>query len=335
MNFRNLLAKHYINLRAWKTNRKIVVIESDDWGSIRMASKDVYNKLLIKNIPVDKSYFTRNDSLETNEDIYILQDTLSQFKDKNDRSPIITLNTLVANPDFEKIKESRFEKYYLKTIENTYNENKIDSSKVLEIYKDSINSNEYFKPQFHGREHLNVRKYMANLKDKKKYDLLGLDFKCILGLTEGEQIKSREYYDRDNYMAGFEALGEPHEQEIIEITNNGLKMFKQIFGIKSESFVAQSLIWGDFLLPVLKEHHVKYIQGAQQFVPLGDGRLKVVNKFTGNKTLCNHLLWRRNASFEPSSQPRLDWADKCLKEIEIAFMWKTPAISDYIMFCFL
>lgn len=59
MNFRNLLAKHYINLRGWKTNRKIVVIESDDWGSIRMEDKKSYNSLLQKNIPLDKSYFTK------------------------------------------------------------------------------------------------------------------------------------------------------------------------------------------------------------------------------------------------------------------------------------
>lgn len=328
MNFRNLIAKHYINLRGWKTNRKIVVIESDDWGSIRMASKETYNRLLEMNIPVDKSYFTRNDSLETNEDIYILQDLLSQFKDKNNRSPVITLNTLVANPDFEKIKSDGFQKFSFKSIIKSYEENQNDSSNVLKIYKDSIQSNSFFKPQFHGREHLNVRKYMTNLQEKQRYDLLGLDFNCILGLTEGDQVKSRAFYHEKNYMAGFEALDKAHENEIIEITNNGLEMFKNIFEIKSESFVAQSLIWGDFLLPVLKNNGVKYIQGAQQFVPLGNGMLKVVDRFTGSKTVLNQLLWRRNASFEPSSQPNLDWSDKCLKEIELAFKWRTPVIIN-------
>jgi hypothetical protein len=48
MNFRNLLAKHYINSRGWKTKRKIVVIESDDWGSIRMPSKSVVELLKSK-----------------------------------------------------------------------------------------------------------------------------------------------------------------------------------------------------------------------------------------------------------------------------------------------
>ena len=35
--FHNLLS-----IPGWRTNRHIVVIESDDWGSIRMPSKEVY-----------------------------------------------------------------------------------------------------------------------------------------------------------------------------------------------------------------------------------------------------------------------------------------------------
>ena len=32
--------------RGWKTDHKIVVIESDDWGSIRMPSTETLNHLL-------------------------------------------------------------------------------------------------------------------------------------------------------------------------------------------------------------------------------------------------------------------------------------------------
>ncbi len=101
MKMYNYLSKNYINIRGWKTKRKFVVIESDDWGSIRMASKEVYNLLLSKSVPVNKSYFTKYDSLETNEDLFELQDVLSKFKDINNRNPIITFNCVVANPDFD------------------------------------------------------------------------------------------------------------------------------------------------------------------------------------------------------------------------------------------
>jgi len=328
MNLRTLLAKNYINCRGWKTNRKIVVIESDDWGSIRMNCKQSFNRLLDKGIPVDKSYFTRNDALETNDDLWRLQDVLSNFRDINGRHPVITLNSVVANPDYDKIISSDYQNYFYKKIVDSYSNNIFDSSKVLEIYSESILNNGFFKPQFHGREHLNVRKFMFNLSSRFDYDIHGAKENCLLGLTHGHQLKSRQLYNNQNYMAGFEILDETHINEINTITIEGLKLFQEIFGFKSKSFVAQSLIWGDHLLPVFKENGIKYIQGAQQFLPLGNGKLKVRNNFSGNKTIYNQTLWRRNASFEPSSNPQIDWSSKCIKEIEIAFKWKAPAIIN-------
>jgi hypothetical protein len=37
------LSRNITNARGWKTNRKIVVIESDDWGSIRMPHMLIIN----------------------------------------------------------------------------------------------------------------------------------------------------------------------------------------------------------------------------------------------------------------------------------------------------
>jgi flavorubredoxin len=79
MNFRNLLAKHYINSRGWKTKRKIVVIESDDWGSIRMASPEIFNSLKGKGYPVDKHKFTSLDGLESKEDLKVLFEVLKSI----------------------------------------------------------------------------------------------------------------------------------------------------------------------------------------------------------------------------------------------------------------
>ena len=52
--FKQKLAKNYINALGWKTKQKYLVIESDDWGAVRMPSKKVYNKLVKSNIPVNK-----------------------------------------------------------------------------------------------------------------------------------------------------------------------------------------------------------------------------------------------------------------------------------------
>ena len=78
------IKSNYVNFRGWSTKRKILVIESDDWGSIRMPSKRIYEELLSKNIPVDKHYFAKNDCLESNTDLELLFEVLFQIKIKTD-----------------------------------------------------------------------------------------------------------------------------------------------------------------------------------------------------------------------------------------------------------
>ena len=46
MSLKQTITHNLLNILGWRTKRHIVVIESDDWGSIRMPSKKVYDKLL-------------------------------------------------------------------------------------------------------------------------------------------------------------------------------------------------------------------------------------------------------------------------------------------------
>lgn len=64
MNLKSTISRNLVNIPGFRTNRKIVVIESDDWGSIRMASQKSFNRLLAKGIRVDNSLYDSLDSLE-------------------------------------------------------------------------------------------------------------------------------------------------------------------------------------------------------------------------------------------------------------------------------
>jgi len=69
------LSRIYYNLPGWRTNRKIVVIESDDWGSIRMPSKEAFNNLQATGIDLlsDEGFrFNKYDSLATSADLELL-----------------------------------------------------------------------------------------------------------------------------------------------------------------------------------------------------------------------------------------------------------------------
>ena len=102
--------KRLYNYLGWKTNRRIVVIESDDWGNIRMPSKEAFDNLRLK-YPQLATTYNRFDSIETDNDLIFLFEILDSVKDKNGLPAIITANTLVANPDFAKIKEYGFQEY--------------------------------------------------------------------------------------------------------------------------------------------------------------------------------------------------------------------------------
>ena len=107
INKRNVIAAYarwLYHKKAWRTNKKIVVIESDDWGSIRTSGKDAYNALLDSGYAMSSSPYTL-DALESNEDMLALYETLNSVKDKNGNPACFTTNMILANPDFEAIEK--------------------------------------------------------------------------------------------------------------------------------------------------------------------------------------------------------------------------------------
>src|SRR5512135_3417047 len=106
------LSRVLTNFNGWSTNRKIVVFESDDWGSIRMPSKEVYEKCLNSGYRVDKIAYERYDTILSEDDLELLFNLLHSFKDKEGNPPVITANCVVANPDFERIKADNYSNYH-------------------------------------------------------------------------------------------------------------------------------------------------------------------------------------------------------------------------------
>lgn len=104
LTLRQKLSKNYINAIGWHTKHKYAVIESDDWGSIRMFSRAYYNNLLSKGVQVDKHLFDKNDAPEDGDDLSNLFEVLQSVKDKNGNHAVFTLFCVVANPNFEKLR---------------------------------------------------------------------------------------------------------------------------------------------------------------------------------------------------------------------------------------
>lgn len=317
--FKDYLSGVYTNIFGWRTDKKIIVFESDDWGSIRMPSKRIYDKMLTQKVRVDNCNYTRFDSLESEDDLSSLFEILKKFKDRNNNHPIITANTIVANPDFERIRQSGFGNYYYQPFTDTY---KLypNHSKSFKLIENGINENLYF-PQFHGREHLNISRWMKNLQNKASETLFAFDngFYGISTTISSENRKS--------YMAALDIddLSEVETQK--KILWDGLNLFKRIFGYSSISFIATNYIWHPEIETELQKAGVIGIQGGNlHIIPRPGEQKKIIRHRMGEKNLFGQIYLTRNALFEPSELITKDWVSSCLKQINLAFQFKQPAV---------
>jgi len=318
---RKYLSQNLNNWRGWRTDRKIVVIESDDWGSSNLPSVDVFSKLVKKGIRVDQCPYTLFDALACEQDLEDLFSVLTEFRDRNNVSPVITANIIMTNPDFKKIQDSEFQNYYgepfTQTLKRYPNHNRSFS-----LWKQGA-SEGLFYPQFHGREHLNINSWMKSLKKSESINRVIFEEQMYWpGSAEEnkEGVSQRAAYDAENLREI-----ELHH----EIIRDGLEQFENLFGYKSKSFIAPNFVYHPSLNSTLAENGVQYLQGMKyQKLPLAGGKKrKMTHRIQGQINKSGQYNLIRNCVFEPSQYPEsYDIIDHCLKGIENAFFWKKPAV---------
>ncbi len=307
----------------WRTSRKIIVFESDDWGSIRMPSAKTYETLMKQGVPVDKCRYNKYDSLADSDDLTALFEVLSSVKDKHGNHAVFTPLVLTANPDFKKIEESGYQKYYYEPLPKTLGSYSYAHQKSFALWLEGIHSG-LFKPQFHGREHLNVYHWMNALRANSPEAIKGFQFK-----TYGLPVSS--YTKRKNiFMAAFDFDSEKEFLSMPKIIEDGIDLFTDLFKYTPVAFQAPCGIYSSRLEPVLKNKGIEVIQtGVAHYEPKVSERpnqFKKKLRFFGMRSSYNLLFTLRNCRFEPSENQKTDWVDRCLNDIETAFMWKKPAI---------
>nr|MBC8343290.1 hypothetical protein [Bacteroidota bacterium] len=286
----------------------------------RMPSKEVYNRMLKKGIRVDKCPYNRNDSLASETDLDELFNVLIKYKDQHGNHPVVTANTIVANPDFDKIKDSGYQEYYYEPFVETLSKYP-EHTNSFNIWKKGINEC-LFYPQFHGREHVNVG-YWLKLLQLKNNMMHTAFLNRFWGL--GPNILGS---NRPNIQATFDVPDVTDLPFIVQSAIEGLRIFNNLFKYKSFSFIANNFIWDSEIFPVLSDNGVKYIQGMKyQLLPKYDSnKRKKIRHYTGERNSSNQTFLVRNCAFEPSENPNRDNVDSCLSDISNAFFWQKPAI---------
>jgi hypothetical protein len=313
------ISNNLLNVPGWKTNRRFVVIESDDWGSIRMPSREVYDDCLKNDYRVDLSPYAKFDALEDEKDLTALFDVLSKHKGVNGFPAIITANTVVANPDFEKIRNSNFTEYHYELFTDTF-KNSAHHVNCFDLYAQGM-SNNVFRPQFHAREHINVKRWMKALQQQQP-DVLFAFNHDMAGLFP----KSAKGGNRYVVALDYDDVNDPEEKMLI--LKDGLDIFEKAFNFRSSSFIAPNYVWDTKYEPDLFKAGIKYLQGVTyQWEPDQSKKRNKIYHFTGQKNNRGQIYLVRNCFFEPSLLPnKKQVVNECLERINVAFRWKKPAI---------
>jgi hypothetical protein len=315
------ILKNLSNVSGWRTKQHLVVLESDDWGSIRMPSNEVFNNLLKSGIDFlsdDGFIYNKYDSFATSEDLASLFEVLSSVKDSTGRPAVLTPVSVVANPDFAKIQQSQFTEYFYESFTETLKRYP-GCENSFTLWKKGI-ENRLFMPQFHGREHLNVKVWMRALKGgHEKARQAFNDGMWGISTANDPEIKVE-------FQAAFDFIDPDDLKYHKEVIVSGLNLFERLFGYRATYFVPPNGHLSTELETVCSVGGIKYLLGYRiQIEPLGQGRSGIRLHWPGQKNSSGLIYLTRNCLFEPS-QPGLDWVDSCLYDISTAFRWHKAAI---------
>lgn len=311
------------NLPGKKTNRKIVCIYIDDYGSIRVKDKQAYETLKAAGLPMDSTRYAKFDTLASTEDLQLMFDVLTSVKDSQGYHACLTPFANIANPDFDKIRESGFTQYFREPFTETLKRYGASHEKSYELWRQGI-AEHLFHPEYHGTEHINVLRFMRALQSGHKTTRLAFDNESVaLPIIPGDEPLRHES------TVFFIEKAEENEALKVDV-RIGMKMFEDLLGYRPKQFTPGAGIYSPALHGVLKEEGIEYIN-VQRYLPYPLGDEKYVKKFlsNGKRNEVGQKYVVRNCVFEPywDNCKRNDNAVVgCLENVAAAFRMHAPAI---------
>jgi len=311
-------AKHLVG---WKTKRKIVVFSVDDYGVVRMASQQALDALKAIGAPMVR--YDHTESMETRQDLEALFEVLESVRDRSDNPAVFTPFSVPCNMDFERMTREDFQGYQYELLPATFDKLAAMDPAAYEgawnLWKEGMDR-KLMVPQFHGREHFNLKVLEEKLAERDEILLTAIKHSSNIGLKNPRNPAL-------SYLAAF-AFWEMQENERFEaLIEDGLDAFEKVFGYRSVHFTAPAGGEHSSIYTHLRKGGVKFVD-----MPLvkkehqGHGSYKTKLYYTGKKLPSGVVAGVRNVVFEPTSAMQADWVSHTLKQIDKAFSWNHPAI---------
>jgi len=315
----------------WKTKRKIVVFSVDDYGNVRLNSVQARKNMDTAGMKV-YSRFDALDTLETKQDLKQLFEVLSSVKDKNGRHAVFTPFALPCNIDFEKMETEGFGQFHFETLPNTYKKLAIQQpeaySGAWDLWKEGI-AKGLLKPQFHGREHLNLQIFNDKLNKRDPHLLTALKNKSFTSISDDD-------YPTMSAFAALDFWDVSENENLKPIVKEGLRLFEEVYGYRSIYFTPPVFNIHHSLFKTLKDNGIQFLDLALlRNEHQGLNTYKKSFNYIGKETREGLSIMVRNVVFEPTEDRGIDWVDYAIKQIGMAFRWNKPAIisSHRVNFC--
>lgn len=313
-----MLNKYYIkNLIGKRTRRHLVAFSVDDYGTQRTASLEARENLTKARGSQFTNNFDNYDSLESVEDLEMLFSVLSSVRDKKGNGAVFTPFSLSANPNFEAMILDGFTRYIYESLPETY-EKVHGNQKAMELVKEGIEKR-IFVPQFHGREHMNLKVMMHLLSNKDPYAIACFENSSYSGIVHSfKNISFTGSFGFEDFSEN-EALG--------NIAIDGLRLFEEVYGYRAEYFTAPGMRESDVISKYLAEGGVKYInRGICENQHLGNGKYSRREfHYTGKKNHYGQYYVVRNCVFEPTNNHSFDSVAHCMRLVDAAFAMNRAA----------
>ena len=329
MNVKNRIVTNLKNISGWKSNRKLLAFAVDDYGNIRLSSPRVKQQLKTTGVNL-KGRFDQFDALDTSLDYEQLFEVLQSVRDKNGKSAVFTTYAMPANVDFQaSLKRGEFETENLETTyERLSQEDPENYRGVYSLLQDGI-AKGLIRPQFHGREHLNVLVFNRLLKDENPQLRSNLELKSLAGVPNHDDLPKVRF----NEAFSFWDKNEIENHKII--IEDGLNRFEKVYGYRPTTFTPPAMLIHSDLYAFIESLGIQAIDKPRiHNVHLGNGNYQKESNRLGIQKGQNHVTIVRNCMFEPNSR-NIDWVNFTFDQIKAAFFWGKPAIvsSHRVNFC--
>ena len=303
---------------AWRCPDKILVFESDDWGSIRTSSAEAHALLRARGYALHNSRFTR-DVLESLDDLQYLASVLSGYRDHRGRPACFTTNMVMANPDFDAVRESRFARYSYEPVWQTWK--RYDQGDIARMWAVGMTAKVFF-PQFHAREHICWWKWLDALRANNQEAIETFNM-GMCGVPAAVSRNGQTFFCPTYVSREVLARSDINLENMIA---EGIELFSRHFGFNPVSAVAPNVTWTDEAERVWSAQGVRYIQGGPyQYEAVGD-HLQLRSHYLGQRSAYGGRYLVRNCVFEPSRTPGREVWHYCLKQISRAFRATVPAV---------